>query len=88
MPSQGQIEEWFRRFEHHTQHTLGRSPRSLARSLRGLSFAEIEDFGTDVMRKIVLSEPNADTENITAQRLRHLKKRFSVSQADAPEEVR
>ena len=88
IPSQSQIEKWFRRFEHRTQYSLGRSPRSLARSLRGLSFAEVEDFGTDVMRKIVLSEPNADTENITARRLHYWRKRFSVRQTETPGEVR
>ncbi len=46
MPKQGQIEKWFKRFENRSKHTLGLSPRSLAQRLKGLSFAEVEDFGT------------------------------------------
>lgn len=82
MPRQGQIEEWFKRFEERTGHVLGLSPRSLARRLRGLSFAEVEDFGTDVLRRIALDHPNADVAKITEQRLRQWKKRFTMKQSD------
>ena len=70
MPKQGQIQEWFRRFERKTGYKLGRSHRSLAQSLRGLSFSEVEDFGTDVVRRIVLNYPRDDVEKITEQCLR------------------
>ena len=86
MPKQGQIEEWFKRFEKRTEHTLGLSPRSLARRLRGLSFAEVEDFGTDVLRRIVLDQPNTDVKCIVEQRLRHWKKRFTLEDANVTEE--
>ena len=76
-PKQGQIEEWFKRFEKRTGHPLGLSPRSLAQRLRGLSFAEVEDFGTDILRCIVLEQPDADVKSIVEQRLRHWKKRFT-----------
>ncbi len=81
-PTQGQIEEWFRRFENRHGHPLGLSPRSLAQRLRGLSFAEIEDFGTDVLRKIVLDQPGADDKSIVEGRLRHWKKRFALEHSD------
>jgi len=77
-PSQGQIEEWFRRFEKRTGHALGLSPHSLAQSLKDLSFAEIEDFGTDVLRRIALSQPDADTKKIAGQCLDQWKKRFAL----------
>ena len=83
MPKQGQIEEWFRRFEQRTGHSLGFSPRSLAQRLRGLSFAEIEDFGTDVLRRIVLNQPDVDSKVIVEQRLRHWKKRFVLDKSPA-----
>ncbi len=86
MPRQGQIEEWFRRFETRTGCRLALSPRSLAMRLRGLSFAEIEDFGMDVLRKVLLDQPNANILRITEQRLRHWSKRFTVKQLDANEE--
>ena len=78
LPRQSQIEEWFRRFESRSGRVLGLSARSLALRLKGLSFAEIEDFGTDVLRGIVLGEPPADARSITEQRLRQWKKRFSA----------
>ena len=60
-PGEKEIEEWFRRFEGRTGLVLGTSHRSLARGLRGASFSEIEGFGMDVLRRIVLSGPGADT---------------------------
>lgn len=77
-PTQGQIEEWFRRFEKRHGQPLGLSPRSLAQRLRGLSFAEVEDFGTDVLRKITLEQPDADIKAIVERRLRHWKKRYTL----------
>ena len=78
MPKQGQIEEWFKRFEKRTGYTLGLSPRSLAQRLKGLSFAEVEDFGSEVLRKVVLEQPDADIKNIVERRLYHWKKRFTL----------
>ena len=78
-PKQNQIEEWFRRFEKRTGHTLGHSPHSLAQSLKGLSFAEIEDFGSDVQRRVVLNQPGADIKKIAGQCLEQWKKRFSLT---------
>ena len=77
VPRQGQIEEWFKRFEQRTGHSWGMTPRSLAQRLRGLSFAEIEDFGTDIQRRTILDQPDADFRKIVEQRLRHWKKRAS-----------
>lgn len=77
MPRQGQIEEWFRRFQDRTGHPLGLSPRSLAQNLNGLSFAEVEDFGIDVLRRIALGEPDVDSRVIVKRCLRHWKNRFA-----------
>ena len=78
MPKQGQIEEWFKRFEKRTGYSLGLSPRSLAQRLKGLSFAEVEDFGTEILRKVVLEQPDADIKNIVEKHLRQWKKRFTL----------
>lgn len=83
MPKQSQIEEWFKWFEQRTGYTLGLSPRSLAQSLRGLSFAEIEDFGTDVLRRSALSHPDADVKQIAGECMRQWKKRFALRSNDA-----
>lgn len=87
-PKQGQIEEWFRMFEKRTGHELGLSPRSLAQSLKGLSFAEIENFGTDVLRRIALKQPEADTKKIAGQCLGQWKKRFTLKAVESAEEDR
>ena len=78
MPKMGQIEEWFTRFEKRTGHTLGLPPRNLAQSLIGLSFAEVEDFGSDVLRRIVLSQHDAHEEEIVGHCLNQWKKRFTL----------
>jgi SpoVK/Ycf46/Vps4 family AAA+-type ATPase len=78
MPKQKQIEEWFKRFEKRTGHQLGLSPRSLAQGLKGLSFAEVEDFGTDLLRRIALSEPGKDSKRLAEQCLGQWKKRFTL----------
>ena len=83
VPKQGQIEEWFRRFERRTGHELGLSPRSLAQSLKGLSFAEIENFGTDVLRRIALKQPEADAKKIAGQCLGQWKKRFTLKDSES-----
>ena len=85
-PTQGQIEDWFWRFEKRHGQPLGLSPRSLAQRLRGLSFSEVEDFGTDVLRKIVLDQPDANVKGIVDCRLRQWKRRFTLNQPDEPAE--
>lgn len=87
LPKQGQIEEWFRRFEERTGQSLGLSIRGLAQQLKGLSFAEIADFGNDVLRGIVLSQPTGVSKKIVEQRLRQWKRRIPVNRAGVIEET-
>lgn len=82
LPKQTQIEEWFRRFESRSGQALGLSARSLAQQLKGLSFAEVADFGNDVLRGIVLSQPTGDAKKIAEQRLRQWKKRFPAERTE------
>ena len=81
MPRQGQIEEWLRRFESRSGQNLGVSARSLAQQLKGVSFAEVEEFGADVLRGIVLNQPAANVKEITRQCLRKWKTRFTIDRA-------
>lgn len=82
-PKAGQIEEWFNRFEKRTGRKLGLSARVLANRLKGSSYSEIEDFGNDVLRRIVLNEPEADISKITQQRLRQRSARFGPDKISA-----
>ena len=88
MPKQSQIEQWLKRFESRSGQTLGFSVRTLARRLNGLSFAEVEDFGTDVLRGIVLGQPTANARKIAEQRLHQWRKRYTIGQPPAPEDDR
>lgn len=47
----------------------------LSRELAGLSFAELEEFGYDVQRKRVLSEPDASLAQLTRSRLEQWRER-------------
>ena len=86
MPRQGQIEEWFRRFENRSGQNLGVSARSLAQQLKGVSFGEVEEFGADVLRGIVLNQPGADIQEITRQHLRKWKARFTIERPCSSED--
>ena len=78
-PKQIQIEEWIRRFEIRSGQNLGLSARSLAVQLKGYSFSEVEDFCTDVMRAIVLSQPLADAKLIAQRGFANGKQGFRFS---------
>ncbi len=77
-PKQNQIVEWFERFEKRTGLKFGLTPHNLAQSLKGLSYAEVEEFGTDVLRRIALSQGAADINQMTRECLIQWKKRFTL----------
>lgn len=92
-PTQRQVEKWFSRLRNRcnfppgkTGDPLGLSHRSLARQPRGLGFTEVEDFGTDVLRSVVLEPPGADVKKIAEGRPRHWKRRFRPEQQPLPYE--
>lgn len=63
-PSRRQIEEWLGRFAARPDHDLGYAPRTLADKLLGASFAEVEGFALDFLRKYVLATPGANAQEI------------------------
>lgn len=69
-PSSALAQEWFRRFEERLGTTLGYSPATLEKRLKGLSFSELEQFSLDVQRQYVLRLPEGDVRNIVSERLR------------------
>lgn len=78
-PSRAQAELWFKRFEEQLGTPLGFSPRTLADKLARLSFAELEEFSSDVLRRRVLSEPAADVPKIVSDRLKQWRERSGGS---------
>lgn len=77
-PTPKQIAEWLCKFEKRTGLKLGISPQDLAQSLKGSSFSEIEEFGSDVLRRIALNQFEADARRIVEQSLKQWQKRFTL----------
>ena len=75
MPGPHQILMWLRQFESRTGYEIDYPIERLAGKLQGLSFAEVEDFGLDVVRRAVLSRPETDIRKIVQERLRQLRNR-------------
>ncbi len=81
-PALAQVQEWFRRFEERLGVKLGVAPSTIAKRLRGLSFAEVEQFGLDVQRRYVLSLPDANLRRIVEERLQQWAQRYGLAKAD------
>lgn len=78
-PSVTAIVEWLTRYQEQLPASLGREPTKIAQSLKGLSFAEIEEFGATIRRRYVLSLPNAQLEVILQNCLEQLQQQVSPS---------
>lgn len=66
-PAPAQIEVWLSRVLSRLPSDPGITPKTIAQRLKGLSFAEIEDFGTDVQRRVALAGPNSNAKRIVNQ---------------------
>ncbi|QDV78913.1 AAA family ATPase [Botrimarina mediterranea] len=75
LPTQGQLADWFSRFENRVKQPLGISPESLATQLRGINFAEAEEFAISVMRQYVLGLPESNIGAIVESTLKTWKTR-------------
>lgn len=82
-----QLEEWFRRFETRHSESLGYAPRTLAEKLKGLSFAEVEEFGADILRRHVLAKPNSNLKQIVSECLKQWQARFRITDMAKEEEA-
>lgn len=63
-PTRACLIEWFNRFQSRLDIKFGYAPGTLAKKLYGLSFSEIEEFGTTIMRQYILELPNANMQDI------------------------
>lgn len=59
-PTRGMAIKWFENFTGKVGHSLGYAPSTLADKLKGLSFAEMEEFALDVQRQYVLGLPASE----------------------------
>lgn len=72
--------EWFEAFIERVGHPLGYAPSTLADKLKGLSFAELQEFALDVQRQYVLGLPESEKKlkSIVKERLAFWTKRVHV----------
>ena len=74
-PSKPQRISWLERFASRSNVNLGYSPTQLAQKLGELSYAELEEFGLDVLRRFVLGAPNVTAKQVVASRLKDFSER-------------
>lgn len=78
-PTEEQICMWFENFERKSDVPLGFSPKQLAIELNGESFSDIEEFGITILRKYILSLPEAIMPEIIQDTLKYWKSRDMAS---------
>jgi AAA+ superfamily predicted ATPase len=69
---------WLKRFEERSHVKLGLTAKQVQQHLVGLSFAELEEFGMDVQRRVALHAPTDNARAIVASRLAQLSTRFQL----------
>ncbi|UMB70024.1 AAA family ATPase [Mycobacterium paraterrae] len=69
-PSRAQATEFLERLRIKLGGSLGQTPRTLADKLAGASYAEIEEFAQDVMRRFVLALPDGRVEDVVRDQLK------------------
>lgn len=85
-PTRERLTEWFERFEQRINIPLGYASSTLAKSLLGTNFAEVEEFCTTIYRQYVLDQPNAKMKEIITKTLKHWSARsVTTEQSDEPE---
>lgn len=62
--------EWLRHWSAQTGVEFGKSARTIADRLKGVSYAELEDFATDVQRRQILDGFDADSASVTERLLK------------------
>ena len=83
-PSRKGVFQWLERFENQIDQPLGYSHKYLAEQLRGVSFAELEEFWLMVKRRYVLSLPQANVKSILSTCLAEW--RFRITKTGGREE--
>jgi len=76
-PTRAHTEAYFTHVAKRLCFSLGMTPRALAETMPGVSYAELEEFIADVARRYVLTLPNADSKAIVSQQLKQWQKRFA-----------
>lgn len=78
-PSKTLIEQYIGRFKKDFNQDIGYKASTIASKLEGYSFSEIEEFAQDILRKYVLSLPDAKMKIIINKSMERLSKKYSQS---------
>jgi len=76
LPNKASTAEWLRRLQAEFDSPLDLSVEAVADKLKGLSFAELEEFALDIRRRYVLETPNGDLKKIVLNRLIEYQARY------------
>jgi len=79
-PTLRTIQSFIENFQSQHQISFGYTPAAMAKEFSGLSFSEIKDICTDIVRKYILISPSStskDLREVTRQRLSQLKSSFN-----------
>ena len=69
LPTRANIEQWFDNFQRKHKLSFEYASSTLAKKLLGSNYAEIEEFGISVLRKYVLSLPDAKIKDIISREM-------------------
>jgi AAA+ superfamily predicted ATPase len=78
-PPKKQIQQYIEKFVQKARVNFNYNTQSLADKLSGLSFGEVEDFCTDVVRQAILNRKQDNARNIITDKIKQLENRFSVN---------
>lgn len=77
-PSSAGVVEWVRQFEARAEIKLGLTAKTIQEQLRGLSYAELEEFCRDVQRRVVLDGAEAKPAAIARSVMNYWKARGAI----------
>ena len=77
-PEKAQIQRYIDKFIQRTKANFNYNIPSLADKLTGFSYAEVEDFCTDVVRQAILNHKQDNAKNIVSEKINQWQNRFSV----------
>ncbi len=77
-PSKADVTDWLQKAEKRVGRSFGCPTGRIADKLAVSSFSELEDFFVDVLRRWVLSGPDADMKSIITQRLQQWQQRHDA----------
>lgn len=77
-PDKNQIQKYIEKFFQSTKVNFNYSIASLSDKLIGYSFAELEDFCTDVVRQAILNHKQDNAKSIVSEKIKQWQNRFTV----------